>query len=318
MQRLLVTLMLALVVAAGAASTAEARVAVGVGEQDYAPFADSSWKGLGLRKSRIVIPWNVATKRGPTRGKMDSYYKLARQTGVELLVAFNPPNNARCPRRPCSRPSSRSYRRAFRSFRKRYPKLKVFAPWNEANHISQPTFSTNKGAKAAAAYYNIVRANCRRCKVIAADVIDESNMVRWLRTFRRFAKRPRIWGLHNYRDTNYFHGPKTGGTRRLLRTVRRGQVWLTETGGIVTFITPSGGTLFPTSESRANRATQRMFSLAKKYRRRIARLYIYHWRQPLTDNRFDAGLLRKDGTARPAFDTVQNTLNGPQKKYFGR
>src|SRR4051812_37158307 len=98
MQRLLVTLMLALVVAAGAASTAEARVAVGVGEQDYAPFADSSWKGLGLRKSRIVIPWNVATKRGPTRGKMDSYYKLARQTGVELLVAFNPPNNARCPR----------------------------------------------------------------------------------------------------------------------------------------------------------------------------------------------------------------------------
>lgn len=318
MKRLLLTLTLALCIAGGAAATADARVAVGVGEQDYAPFADSSWTGLGLKKSRIVIPWNVATKPGGTRGKMDQYYRLARQRHVELLVAFNPPTNARCPRRPCSRPSTRSYRNAFRKFRRRYPKQKVFAPWNEANHISQPTFSTNRGAKAAAAYYNIIRANCRRCKIIAADVIDESNMVRWLRTFRRFAKRPRIWGLHNYRDTNYFSGPKTGGTRRLLRTVRRGQVWLTETGGIVTFITPSGATLFPTSESRANRATERMFGLAKKYRRRIARLYIYHWRQPIGDNRFDAGLLRRDGSPRPAFDTVQNTLNGPQKKYFGR
>ncbi len=100
--------------------------------------------------------------------------------------------------------------------------------------------------------------------------------------------------------------------------MRRGDVWLTETGGIVTFITPSGGTLFRTSESRANRATKRMFGLAKKYRRRIKRLYIYHWRQPVGDNRFDAGLLRKDGSARPAFNTVQGTLNGRNRRYFGR
>ena len=318
MQRLLLTLTLALALLGGAVATADARVAVGVGEQDYPPFADSSWKGLGLKKSRIVIPWNVATRRGPDRGKMDEYYRSSRTNRVELLVAFNPPSNARCPRRPCSRPSGRSYRRAFRAFRRRYPRLKVFAPWNEANHISQPTFNTNRGAKAAAAYYNIVRANCRRCKILAADVIDESNMVRWLRTFRRFAKRPRAWGLHNYRDTNYFRGPKTGGTRRLLRTVRRGDVWLTETGGIVTFITPSGGTLFRTDVNRANRATKRMFGLAKKYRRRIKRLYIYHWRQPVPPNRFDAGLLEYNGTPRPAFDTVTNTLNGSQRRYFGR
>jgi len=318
MQRFLLTFTLALALVGGAASTADARVAVGVGEQDYPPFADSSWKGVGLKKSRIVIPWNVASRRGPDRGKMDAYYRTSRANGVELLVAFNPPNNARCPRRPCSRPSARSYTRAFRAFRKRYPRLKVIAPWNEANHVSQPTFSTNRGAKAAAAYYNIVRRYCRGCKILAADVIDETNMVRWLRTFRRYAKRPRAWGLHNYRDTNYFSGRKTGGTRRLLRTVRHGDVWLTETGGIVTFITPSGATLFSTSESRADRATKRMFSLAKKYRRRIKRLYIYHWRQPLNPNRFDAGLLRKDGTPRPAFKTVESMLNGPQGEYFGR
>ena len=71
----------------------------------------------------------------------------------------------------------------------------------------------------------------------------------------------------------------------------KGQVWLTETGGIVKFVLPNGGTLFPQSESRANSATKRMFALAKRYRSRIKRLYIYHWKQSSTDNRFDAGLL---------------------------
>jgi len=86
----------------------------------------------------------------------------------------------------------------------------------------------------------------------------------------------------------------------------------------VTFITPRGGTLFRTDANRANRATQRMFSLAKKYRRRIARLYIYHWRQPTYSNRFDAGLLQANGAPRPAYNTVLTMLNGSQRRYFGR
>jgi hypothetical protein len=307
---------LALALSAGFfASTASARIAVGVGEQDYPPFQDGPWKNAGLKKSRYVTPWNVATRRGSERAKMDAFYRSARSNRVELLVAFNPSAGSRCPRRPCRRPSARSYTRAFRSFRRRYPRLKVIAPWNEANHNTQPTM---RSPKAAATYYNIVRKYCRGCKIVAADVIDESNMTRWLRSFRRYAKRPRIWGLHNYRDTNPRRGQKLGGTRRLLRSVRRGQVWLTETGGIVTFQLASGRTLFPTSESRANSATRRMFSLAKKYRRRIARLYIYHWRASLADNRFDAGLLRRDGSARPAYNTLLSMLNGSQRRYFGR
>ncbi len=55
-----------------------------------------------------------------------------------------------------------------------------------------------------------------------------------------------------------------------------------------------------------------MFSLAKKYRSRVKRLYIYHWKQPAPPNRFDAGLLRRDGTERPAFGTMRDMLNGPQ------
>jgi hypothetical protein len=154
---------------------------------------------------------------------------------------------------------------------------------------------------------------CRGCTIVAADVIDEVNMVRWLREFRRRARRPRIWGLHNYRDKNPRRGQRYGGTRLLLRSVR-GRVWLTETGGIVKFVLPSGKTLFPASERRANRAVRRMFRLARRYRSRIKRLYIYHWRQPAWGTGFDAGVIRAAGGVRPAYRTVRRALRGP---HFG-
>jgi hypothetical protein len=180
----------------------------------------------------------------------------------------------------------------------------VINAWNEANHRSQPTF---RNPKRAAQFHNVVRARCKGCTIVAADVIDERNMESWLATFKRYAKSPRIWGLHNYRDTNLRRGQQTGGTARLLKAVK-GKVWLTETGGIVKFVLPSGGTLFKASESRADKAIRRMFSLAKKYRSRIKRLYIYNWKQPNGNNRFDAGLVRKNGKARPGYNTVRRTI----------
>ena len=74
------------------------------------------------------------------------------------------------------------------------------------------------------------------------------------------------------------------------------------------FVLPSGGTLFPFSESRANRATKRMFNLALRYKARINRLYIYNWEQPAANNRFDAGLIRANGTPRPAYRTVRERV----------
>ena len=58
-----------------------------------------------------------------------------------------------------------------------------------------------------------------------------------------------------------------------MRTVR-GKVWLTETGGIVRFVLPDGRTLFP-SEKRANVAIGRVLRLAREFRGRIERLYVY-------------------------------------------
>jgi hypothetical protein len=309
-----VAVILALVAFAATPTSSGAATLVGIGEQDASIFTHPLFTQLRVKRARVFPPWDAAL-RSRDRRNLDLWMNAARAAGVEPLVSFNPSTNSRCPRRPCRLPSVGQYSRAFRAFRRRYPFVRVVNPWNEANHRSQPTFASTRalarrrwrGPRRAAQYFNAVRRLCRGCTIIAADVIDEVNMVAWLRVFKRYARGERIWGLHNYRDTNPRRGQIFGGTRKLLRAVR-GQVWLLETGGIVTFRLPGGRTLFPTSERRANTAIRRMFRLARRYRRRIKRLYIYNWVQPAQSNRFDAGLIRRNGTPRPAYFTVQQQL----------
>jgi Glycosyl hydrolase catalytic core len=282
---------------------AEAAVLVGVADQTPAMFSQPLFTQLNVKRSRIFPAWNVALNRGQARA-LDEWLNAARAAGIEPLVSFSQSVGSRCPRKPCKLPTVGEFTRAFRAFRKRWPFVRVVSPWNEANHRSQPTF---KNPKRAAQYYNVVRKLCRGCRIVAADVIDETNMERWLSVFRRTAIRPRLWGLHNYRDTNPRRGQKFGGTRRLVKAVK-GEIWLTETGGLARFVLPGGGTLFPFSLSRQNKAVKRMFSLARRYRSRIKRLYIYNWFGQTRSNRFDAGLVNVNGTPRPAYNTVRTTL----------
>jgi hypothetical protein len=82
-----------------------------------------------------------------------------------------------------------------------------------------------------------------------------------------------------------------------------GQVWLTETGGILKFL-PA----FKRSQKRQANRTKYMFKLAAKYdsrvsgmSSRITRLYNYQWTGVSRRARFDAGLVNPNGTARRAF-----------------
>lgn len=316
MRRILVSA-LALAILSGCAMSAapersSAAVLVGIGEQDTSFFADPLFLNLKLKKARVFVPWNAASNKRQ-RGYLDGWLAAAKAVGVEPLVTFSVPDGSKCPRRPCKLPSVSQYTKAFKAFHKRWPQVKVVSPWNEANHRSQPTW---KNPKRAAEFYNVVRKYCKGCKIVAADVIDEPNMESWLKIFKKTARSPKIWGLHNYRDTNIRKGQKTGGTKRLLKAVK-GEVWLTETGGLVKFILPGGrcgrhprGCLFPESTKRANTAIKRMFKLARSSGR-IKRLYIYNWRQPASKSaRFDAGLVDKKSKARPGYKTVKKTLAG--------
>jgi hypothetical protein len=254
----------------------------------------------------VIVPWNIALSAGG-RQSVDDWLGAARARNIDPFVTFGAASGSQCPAKPCKLPSVGEFRRAVRAFRSTWPELHTLGVWNEANHRTQPTF---RHPDRAARFYLELRKACRKCRIVAADVIDDPNMVRWLRDFRKVARGARLWGLHNYRDTNPRRGQRYGGTKELLDTVP-GRVWLTETGGIVKFVLPDGRTLFPQSEKRANTAIGRLFRLAKQYRRRIERLYVYHWRQAEPDSRFDAGLLRADGSPRASYHTVKRWLDTP-------
>jgi hypothetical protein len=278
--------------------------ALAVADQKPSSFSDPRFRALHVRRSRYVAPWNVALRR-PDRERFDAWLAAARAAGVrDVLVAFGAATGSRCPRRPCRLPSVGSYSRAVRAFHRRYPEIRTLQPWNEANSPTQPTGSWRTGAPAAARYYNALRRVCRRCAITAADLLDLStrSMAHWLDRFRRYAHgRPRLWGLHNYTDTNR----RSGLTARFLRMVP-GRVWLTETGGIVYFRKATGAVNFRYSERRAASALKRMFALARRDRGRIGRLYVYQWSIDFSGNRFDAGLVRADGRARPGYYVVKH------------
>jgi hypothetical protein len=297
-----------------AVPAAEAKYKVGVGEQDSAMFSSARWQSLKLKRSRYLVPWNW-TANAATRSAVTTYMSRARAARQQVLVSFTAAggcyNGHRYSKKKrCRAPSAAKYRASFRAFDDQFPWVRTYSAWNEVNHVSQPTA---RKPKLAVRYYNVLRreARARRFRVMAADVLDTSNMRRYLRAFLRRAKgSPRLWGLHNYQDVNY---RTSSDTRRMLSTVR-GEVWLTETGGIVRF---AGSRLRKYSPRRAAARTKYMFRLAKAYSRhragthaKITQLFVYTWFGEPRGARFDAGLVNPNGTPRKAFKVVRKGVRG--------
>jgi Glycosyl hydrolase catalytic core len=297
-----------------AVPAAEAKYKVGVGEQDSAMFSSARWQSLKLKRSRYLVPWNW-TANATTRSAVTTYMNRARAARQQVLVSFTAAGGCYNGRRyskkkRCRAPSAAKYRASFQAFDDQFPWVRTYSAWNEVNHVSQPTA---RKPKLAVRYYNVLRreARARGFRVMAADLLDTSNLRSYLRGFLRRAKgSPRLWGLHNYQDVNY---RTSKDTRRMLATVR-GEVWLTETGGIVRF---AGSRLRKYSPQRAAARTKYMFKLAKTYSRRraglrskITQLYVYTWFGEPRGARFDAGLVNADGTPRKAFSVVRKGVRG--------
>jgi hypothetical protein len=299
--RRVIPLVLLFLLAAAAPASAHAPL-VGIGDQNASMFSDKAFRALGVRYSRLALAWDWY-KDPSTLAKTDQWMAAARAAGVRPLIAFN-----RNWRRGGERflPSRSAYLRSFRTFRKRYPEVRDFSAWNEANHPSQPTF---KHPRVAARYYNAMRAACPRCKIVAADVLDSRLMIPWIREFKRYAHRPRIWGIHNYKDAN--DGGSTH-TRALLRAVR-GQVWLTETGGILRLKPHPGSTGDGRKHTPAHQAAavRRVLQIARS-NRRIARVYFYEWRAN-PKNRWDSAFVDARGKLRPAYRALKKTLRAGRR-----
>lgn len=271
-------------------------VTVGIGDNSPSIFFDARYQSLGTKISRKVIPYDFY-HYADERSLLAQWLAGAKANNVEPLIAFSFSTHHRR-----SLPSVGSFQKSLRYLRAHYPEVRNFSPWNEANHASQPTY---KHPKRAAQYYNTSRKICRGCQIVAADVLDQANMIPWVKTFRRYANKPSLWGLHSYADANKNVPWSKSAAKKLLASVK-GNVWLTEVGGLVAF-----KNTYRYSERRAANATTNTLRLAHKSSR-IKRVYFYSWygtpraKQPYP---WDSGLVNSAGEPRPGYFTLKRWLS---------
>jgi hypothetical protein len=286
------------------AAPASARLTVGIGEQDSSFFLDERWQDLDAPQVRYVIAWDTIRRKGWELAYLDEYMQRARTAGAKVLISFAHSNRRG---RQLKAPSRLQFIREFRKFRRRYPEVKTFQTWNEANHGTQPLW---KKPGLAGTYYNSMRRTCPECTITAPSVLDAPNMTRWIQRFKRKARyRVRIWAIHNHIDANRH---RTSGTREMLR-ITRGKLWFTETGGIYNRWV-DGRKIRRYNRKNAVRAIRNVFKLARINRKRITRIYLYHWRAPKGRHpRWDSALVGPRGQTRPTLRTFRAQLRRAQR-----
>ena len=287
-----IALSIALAVTAVTASAASAQTPaytiVGMGEQSPDMFEDARFHATGIRHARLLVPYDLVKAGGWPLHSADVWLARARRDGIEPLVSFG---HAMSKKDQFRLPSVREYATRVAEFRARYPWVREFSTWNEANLGSvQPT---GRHPRRTAVFYRALKRQCPDCTVVAVELLVTSNwrMWRWIRAFRERAGRGRlIFGLHNYPDVTRL---RTKATRLFLRRVRNAEVWITETGGIVRH------RRFKYNEGRAARVIRHVFHLADAFPR-ITRLYLYNWRYD-GNTRWDSGLISEEGTERMGY-----------------
>jgi hypothetical protein len=292
--------LLAAVLALAAAAPASAKLTVGIGEQNAAMFHDKRWLALKAPDVRYVMPWDALKRNSWEKAELDNYMNWARAVKARVMITFG---HSRRGGQELKAPSRLQFIREFRHLRRLYPELKTFQTWNEGNHGTQPVW--NK-PELAARYFDSMRRTCPECKISAPSMLDAPSMTPWIQRFKRGARYSvKIWSIHNHIDANRH---RTSGTREFLRVTGGGQVWFSETGGIVNrWIGSRKITRY--NQKNAVRAIRNVFKLAKLNRKRITRIYVYQWMAPEGRRpRWDSGLVGPKGQKRPSLQTLQAQL----------
>jgi hypothetical protein len=278
----------------------------GIGDEQTEMFTDAHWRQLHTRIVRYIAPYDVAYD-GTSLARATAWIHAAESQHQQILMAFY-----HSERSPTHMPSVTLYERDVKRFMKLFPEIRQYQPWNEANRGNVAHMFASPSAVASAKYYQALKRACHVCTVVGLDILDQQNVIPsldYIAEFKREINRlqtvmPSVWGLHDYSDTNRFQSIRT----RAIVAAVPGQVWLTETGGIVQF--GSGfSNVRGSGLKRAANALTYMFGLAAS-NPRITRLYIFQWTGSNASARFDAGLTDVHYRPRAGYVVVCHHLQG--------
>ncbi len=284
---------------------ASATYLTGIGDEHAQMFRSSLWTRLHTKTVRYIAPYDAVAHRDSLNDAI-TFIQAAEAAHQQVLVAFYHSEHT-----PTILPSVAQYQRDVQKFVKLFPHVRQYQSWDEANRGNVPHAFSSPSADAGARYYQALIRVCKGCTVIGLDVLDAEDIgptLEYISEFKHEIGRlktimPSIWGLHNYSDINRLESWRT---RDLVRALG-GQIWLTETGGIVQF-----GGAFPNHNgsglTRAAKVLKYMFNVAAS-QTRIKRLYIYDWNGGTASTRFDAGLTNVHEQPRPGWVIVCRQLH---------
>ena len=305
MRHLLTAALLAATAASATALPAPAAATqIGIGDQSPELFADKRFTSLTkVRIVRYIAPWDVENDPD-RRAQADAWIAAAKAKGYLIHLTFN-----YSLRSPEKNPTVAAYAKATTAFVTRHKTdVETWGVFNEVNRGTAPGRFTTPGPKLAAQLFAAFRTKvCVGCKTVGLDVLDGQSVKPTITYMKAFKKAsggtlPKIWGFHNYSDTNRGSMDRTAA---FLREAKGGQTWITETGGLFRL----GNSFKPDSKRQAT-ATKQVFKIAKKYPR-LSRIYLYNFYGPgedRPDDIFDAGLISGLGATRPAYNVVKSYL----------
>jgi hypothetical protein len=301
--------LLAVPAAVGQKASPRARTAstflVGVGDEHAKLFKNPLWLQLHTKIVRYIAPYDAAV-RGDELAKAREWIHAAETQHQQILVAFYHSEHT-----PTVLPSVATYQRDVKKFVTLFPRVHQFQSYDEANRGNVAGAFASPSATLAAQYYQALLRSCTHCTVVGLDVLDANYIgptLQYIYEFKREIGRlrtimPKIWGLHDYADVNRYESWRT----REIDSALGGQVWLTETGGIVKFVGA-----FPNYNgsglSRAASVVRFVFSIARS-QRQISRLYLYDWTGGNASTRFDAGLMNAREQPRAGYVVVCRELH---------
>ena len=284
---------------------AASRFLTGIGNENADMLTDPLWQRLHTQIVRYIVPYDTARK--PYYLTLaNNFIHTAEADHQQVLVAFYHSEYT-----PTVMPSVAQYKSDVEKFVKLFPHVRQYQSWDEANRGNEPGQFSSPSAVAAAKYYQALLRVCHGCTVIGLDVLDQhfiGSTLQYIAEFKREIYRletimPRIWGLHDYSDVNRLESWRT----RDIVAALGGQVWLTETGGIVQF---GGG--FPNVHGsglrRAAKVIAFTFAVARSLPQ-IKRLYLYDWSGGTASTRFDAGLTNAYNQPRQGYLVVCRELH---------
>jgi hypothetical protein len=283
---------------------AAASYQTGIGDEQPEMFGNPLWTQLHIKIVRYIAPYDAAT-RPYSLNKARVWIHDAETKHEQILVAFYHSEYT-----PTKLPSVALYKKDVQKFINLFPRVKQYQAWDESNRGNVAHSFSSPSAAAAAEYYQALIRVCDGCTVLGLDVLDQANITPTLRYISEFKREivklrtvmPKIWGLHNYSDINRFESVRT----RELVNAFGGQVWLTETGGLVQF-EPGFPNKHGSGLTRAAKVLKYMFSMAAAIPQ-IKRLYIYDWTGGVNSTRFDAGLMNAHDQPRAGYVVVCKQL----------